>query len=251
MFVLACVVGFMGPFGTYLNERLVERVNYWWQLLMGAFLLIRPTILLLLRIASSTDLPARSVVFWGVVISSAPLAFIWRSVGQQEFRELDGYAGLLPFSLLCSLTVMGVSQWAETADLGLRRRPVGRSKSSDSVLIEDQEGDESRTLEPALRSRLSDSFTGPILALQSEDHYVRVHGENASELILMRLRDAIAEMDGVEGEQVHRSWWIARDAVATAKPSGRSWAITLKNGQIAPVARDSVERLQAEGLLRS
>ncbi|MCL4673539.1 MAG: LytTR family transcriptional regulator [Sphingomonadaceae bacterium] len=249
MFLLASAVGFMGPFGTYLNEGLVERIIHWWQLLMGAYLLIRPTILFLLHLARSTELPARPVVFWGVVISSAPLAFIWRSVGQDEFRELDGYAGLLPFSLLCSLAVMGVSQWAQTADLRLRGRQVATSRPADPPPTDDQVDHAAPVQEPALRSRLSDSFTGPILALQSEDHYVRVHGETASELILIRLRDAIAEMDGVEGVQVHRSWWIARDAVASAEPSGRSWAITLRNGEVAPVARDSIDRLRATGLL--
>ncbi len=249
MLLLASVVGFLGPFGTYLNEGLVDRIVHWWQLLMGAYLLIRPTILGLSLLARATELPARSVIFWGVVVASAPLAFIWRSIGQDEFRELDGYAGLLPFSLLCSMAVMGVSQWAETADWRLRRRQREPSVQADPAPAEVPEGDETPTPEPALLSRLSDSFAGPILALQSEDHYVRVHGENTSELILMRLRDAIAEMDGVDGEQVHRSWWIARDAVASAEPSGRSWAITLKNGEVAPVARDSVERLQSEGLL--
>lgn len=250
MFLLASAVGFMGPFGTYLNEGLVERIIHWWQLLMGAYLLIRPAILMLLHLARSTELPARSVTFWGVVVSSAPLAFIWRSVGQQEFRELDGYAGLLPFSLLCSLAVLGVSQWAETVDLRGRRRRPEPSGPADSTLTEAQADEAPPASGPALRTRLSDSFAGPILALQSEDHYVRVHGENASELVLIRLRDAIAEMAGVEGMQVHRSWWIARDAVASSQPSGRSWTITLKNGAIAPVARDSVERLQADGLLR-
>jgi hypothetical protein len=250
MLLLASAVGFMGPFGTYLNEGLVERIIHWWQLLMGAYVLIRPAILSFLHLARLTELPARSVVFWGVVLCSAPIAFLWRSVGQNEFRELDGYAGLLPFSLLCSLAVMGVAQWAETADLRLRRRLSKTAEQADRVPIEHHQGAETQSVEPALRSKLSCSFSGPILALQSEDHYVRVHGENTSELIHIRLRDAIAEMVGVDGYQVHRSWWIARDAVASAEPSGRSWAITLKNGAIAPVARDSVERLQSEGILR-
>lgn len=246
MLLLASAVGFMGPFGTYLNEGLVERIIHWWQLLMGAYLLIRPTILVLSVLARSTDLPERAVVFWGVVVASVPLGFIWRTIGQEEFRELGGYADLLPFSLLCSLAVMGVSHWAQTADFRLRKRLSPPLRQNDTITSDQGNAPPP---EPALRSRLPDSFTGPILALQSEDHYVRVHGEHASELILLRLRDAIAEMDGVEGEQVHRSWWVARDAVAGSEPSGRSWAITLKNGERAPVARDSVERLQAAGLL--
>lgn len=251
MLLLASAVGFMGPFGTYMDEGLVNRIVHWWQLLMGAYLLVRPAILLLLRLARTTDLPPRAVVFWGVVVSSIPLAFIWRSVGQEEFRELDGYAGLLPFSLLCALAVMGVSQWAESADERMRKRMPKQSGQAASRPAQTVADEDEQEADPALRSRLSDGFTGPILALQSEDHYVRVHGENTSELILIRLRDAIAEMDGVEGEQIHRSWWIARDAVASAEPSGRTWAITLRNGEIAPVARDSVERLQAQGLIRT
>lgn len=247
--LLASAVGFMGPFGTYLNEGLVQRIIHWWQLLMGAYLLIRPAILALLFLAKSTELPARPVVFWGVFVSSVPLGVIWSNIGQDEFRELDGYAGLLPFSLLSSLAVMAVSQWADTADLRLQKRLSEPARQADPTPTETDEGDKRQAPEPALRSRLSNSFKGAILALQSEDHYVRVHGENTSELILIRLRDAIAEMDGFAGEQVHRSWWVARDSIAGAEPSGRSWTIFLKNGLAVPVARDSVSRLQEARLI--
>ena len=29
----------------------------------------------------------------------------------------------------------------------------------------------------------------------------------------MRLSDAVEELEGLEGAQTHRSWWVARDAV--------------------------------------
>ena len=41
---VACVIGFLGPFGTYLAGPFVERIEQWWLLLMGAYLLIRPCI---------------------------------------------------------------------------------------------------------------------------------------------------------------------------------------------------------------
>ena len=44
---------------------------------------------------------------------------------------------------------------------------------------------------PRLRARLSRSFDDEILAQESEDHYVRVHGKTWSELLLIRLREAI------------------------------------------------------------
>jgi hypothetical protein len=46
-----------------------------------------------------------------------------------------------------------------------------------------------------------------LLCLQMQDHYVSVHWTSGTDLLLLRLRDAIEEADGGEGLQVHRSWW--------------------------------------------
>lgn len=245
--LLASIVGFMGPFGTYNDEGLVSRIVHWWQLLMGAYVLIRPSVISLGYIAVKTDLPKQSVIFWGVVVLSVPLSILWRNIGQEEFRELDGYAGLLPFSLLCALAVLGVTQWALHADKRLR---AARSPAAHAPSLPDEPAKSGNASEPALRKRLSLGFVGEIIALQSEDHYVRVHNEKSSELILIRLRDAIAEMDGADGWQVHRSWWVARNGIVRATPTGRSWALTLKNGSTALVARDMIEPLKATGVLK-
>jgi hypothetical protein len=249
MFILALVVGFLGPFGTYLYDRFASRIGHWWMLLMGAYLLVRPAILLLRAVARHTQLPLQPLVFWGVVLSSAPLAWLWRHIGQNVFSALDGYAGLLPFSLLCALAVLIVTHWAEDAELRLPTHGANASPPPDHLARTDAIEAEQPSAEPTLTSRLSPAFAGPILALQSEDHYVRVHGSGESELLLMRLRDAIAEMGDVPGEQVHRSWWVARGGIAGFEPSGRAWTIRLINGQAAPVARESVSRLRRAGFL--
>ncbi len=250
MLVLALIVGFMGPFGTYADGGLVDRITHWWLLLMGAYLLVRPAILGLQRLSRASALPATAVMFWGVVVVSAPLAVIWRNIGRTEFRELDGYAGLLPFSLLCAFAVLGVARWAEKADSRLAVQPDGERQDEPAPSQTATSGIEKQeTPECLLLARLSPGFQGPVIALQSEDHYVRVHGQTDSELLLIRLRDAIAEMNGIAGEQVHRSWWVAAEGIERAELSGRSWTIVLTNGTSVPVARDSVSRLQASGLL--
>jgi len=250
MLVLASIAGFMGPFGTYADAGLIDRIVHWWRLLMGAYLLVRPSIIGLEALARATDLPKTATAFWGVIVVSVPLGIIWRNIGEDTFRELDGYTGLLPFSLLCSLGVLGVSRWGSNADRRLARRTARPAISPNPVVVvEGNEGPTELPTAPVLRARLAPAFRGPILALQSEDHYVRVHGEDESELLLIRLRDAIAEMGGISGEQVHRSWWVSHAAIARAEVSGRSWNIVLTNGVIVPVARDSVPRLQAVGVL--
>ncbi|WP_336968942.1 LytTR family transcriptional regulator DNA-binding domain-containing protein [Sphingobium aromaticiconvertens] len=56
-------------------------------------------------------------------------------------------------------------------------------------------------------------------------------------------------MDDISGEQTHRSWWVAREAVAETAGAGRNREIRLVNGIRAPVARDSVDRLRRSGFL--
>lgn len=254
MLAVACVIGFLGPFGTYLDGPFVERVEQWWLLLMGSYLLIRPCVALLGRVAEATELPLRTSVMAGVVALSAPLAFIWRSVGQNAYRELSGYAELVPFSLLCALTVLSVAWWAANLDrLLTTQAQANKVEERPEAPLEGagvpEPSRHSPSERPRLYSRLSAAFVGPVVALQSEDHYVRVHGPRGSELVLMRLRESIAEMEGEPGDQVHRSWWIARAGISRVERAGRSWSVHLINGGIAPVSRDAVYRLRQAGLL--
>jgi DNA-binding LytR/AlgR family response regulator len=86
-----------------------------------------------------------------------------------------------------------------------------------------------------------------LIALEMEDHYVRAHTMLGSDLILMRMRDAIAELAGVPGMQVHRSWWVAQAAVAAVERDGRNVRLELANGLRAPVSRERVAALREAG----
>ena len=59
-----------------------------------------------------------------------------------------------------------------------------------------------------------------IYAVSAEDHYLRLHTSKGSDLVLMRLSDAINELEGIDGAQTHRSWWVARSAVESARREG-------------------------------
>lgn len=100
-----------------------------------------------------------------------------------------------------------------------------------------------RRLKPKLR-------TGALWAVASEDHYLRVKTDLGEELILMRLADAIAELEGVPGLQTHRSWWIAEAGVdsVTKAPGGRA-TVRLKDGADAPVSRANLPGLRKAGWL--
>lgn len=88
---------------------------------------------------------------------------------------------------------------------------------------------------------------GAIYAVSAEDHYLRVHTSKGADLVLMRLSDAIVELEGLEGAQTHRSWWVARDAVERARRDGDKVVLTLKGGVEAPVSRPNVRPLREAG----
>jgi len=86
-----------------------------------------------------------------------------------------------------------------------------------------------------------------IRAVESEDHYLRIHTDRGSDLILMRLSDALIELEGLEGAQTHRSWWVARAAVRdVSRGEGRA-TLTLDDGVEAPVSRRYARALRDAG----
>ena len=101
--------------------------------------------------------------------------------------------------------------------------------------------------QPAFLERLPGHLGTDLIALEMEDHYVRAHTALGSELVLMRMRDAVAELQGIEGAQVHRSWWVARDAVEDVKREGRNLRLVLPGGIEAPVSRARVTELKQAG----
>lgn len=106
-----------------------------------------------------------------------------------------------------------------------------------------------RSSRPRLLDRLPPRLGTDLVALEMEDHYLRVHTRLGSDLILLRMRDALSELDGLDGAQVHRSWWVARSAVERVERDGRNVLLVLCGGLHAPVARSQVPVLKAAGWL--
>lgn len=86
-----------------------------------------------------------------------------------------------------------------------------------------------------------------LIAVEAEDHYLRVHTDRGSDLILMRLSDALGELEGLEGAQTHRSWWVAKDAVRSASRGDGRATLTLEGGLTAPVSRRYARALREAG----
>ena len=98
------------------------------------------------------------------------------------------------------------------------------------------------------RARLPAKLAGASLwAVEAEDHYLRLHTSKGQDLILLRLADALGELEGIEGARTHRSWWVARDAVAAVERAEGRTTLTLPDGAKAPVSRACAKALREAG----
>ncbi len=256
--IAAAVLAMIGPYGTYNELPLDLRFAYWtismligWGLMVGISAIvdrIEPLqawpVAARMALAGFVGGVPMTAVVWGIEAlfrRTLPLAAVPEmlmnttvltivvsvAIGQAvEFRlqmragatELTGPAPDIP-ATVSSAAGPPSSTPAAAPAVGTPSAPAEVSPP-DGFL---------RRLPPALGRDL--------LALEMEDHYVRVHTALGSTLILLRLRDAVSELGEGSGLQVHRSWWVARNAVACTERDGGKVTLVLRNGLHVPVSK--------------
>ncbi|MBU6164796.1 MAG: LytTR family transcriptional regulator [Alphaproteobacteria bacterium] len=86
----------------------------------------------------------------------------------------------------------------------------------------------------------------------AEDHYLRlVLADGRQPLVLFRLSDALPELAGLDGAQVHRSAWVARRHVVGAIRTGRRWTLQLADGSEQVVSETHLPTVRAAGWLQT
>ena len=91
--------------------------------------------------------------------------------------------------------------------------------------------------------RLPVALGRDIISIQSQDHYLRVVTTKGSEMILMRMADAIKELETINGVQTHRSWWVAKKHIADVMRDNGKVTVVLSDGEVVPVSRGRVKEL--------
>jgi LytTr DNA-binding domain len=90
-----------------------------------------------------------------------------------------------------------------------------------------------------------------LAAIEAEDHYCRVRRAGGSDaLIHYRFGDALNEVGGLDGAQVHRGAWVAASAVTGAVREGRRWRLILADGTRISVSATYLPKIRALGWLK-
>jgi len=241
MTVIGVVLAFIGPFGSFaepLSYRLVSWVSFAW---IG-YAIYSPMSFLVERLYIWLDLPRVLLWLLSVAFATLPMtAIVWtmgflpRPVPWPTLEQaLSSYFYVFLVGGAITAFFYAIESRAQTANASVVERPLAEPAG------------EARAELP-LFDRIPNHLGTDLIALEMEDHYVRVHTAVGSDLVLMRLRDAITELDDLEGEQVHRSWWVARGAVEGVRKEGRKIRLQLSGGLEAPVSRNMAPQLKQRG----
>ncbi|MFI4950328.1 MAG: LytTR family DNA-binding domain-containing protein [Caulobacterales bacterium] len=220
----------LGPFDTARLSWLV-RLVYWPTVIVGGGVI---------GIAVDTAVLRRTRRFWPRLITASVLmtpfvtALVWVVSGLMFWRPGDRpHLAPLTFQVfVISLAVMALRQlawqgvWTERA-------------AADAGQIDPTN---------AFVRRLSAKRRGArLLAVEAEDHYLRVHTDAGDELITARFSDALLELGSLAGYQTHRSWWVAAGAIEAVRWRRGRGELRLAGGLAVPVSRTHSSTLKQEG----
>lgn len=234
--LLVAMGAFMGAIGPYGSDQLPAglRLLYWEICIPGGGLIGIATDLLLSRFIAS---PWRRL--GPVAIGMTP--FVTLLVFTVNRTLLGSHGGLALYSALLwrvfvvCLPVMAVRALAwRPAALRIETRTIVAPPLPEA--------------EALFRRRLSARRRlAQLIAVQAEDHYLRVHTDAGDELITARFADALAELARAEGFRVHRSWWIAAKAIESVRWRRGGGEARLQGDLTVPVSRTFAPALKDAG----
>lgn len=236
--------GLVGPYGSYFNGPPGPRVfHFVTSFVVGTVLfgvLIRGAVAASQRFAA----PLWPTLAAAVLVSNALLSIfvrwlattLWPPVAY--IKPLEWFIQCLVLSapvVAYMIFLRALRAWRKARSDELELRPVSPSSSAP-----DPAPFPVAPLQP---------MSGEVVCLRMEDHYVRIHTVTGSRLVAGPFERVIAGQGSREGMRVHRSWWVARDAVIGVVSDGRNLRLTLVGELSAPVSRASVARLREAGWL--
>jgi hypothetical protein len=222
--LLAVILAFTGAFDTF---QVILPLRFAYRLLaisVGAGFL-----LLFMRLASRTSslAAARNIIAaFGAAVPATLAVWLLGIVLFSASASLPRLLGLYPAVVVVNGLLIALWRLTERRETIIEVAPAAFVATPDD------------TVPPALAERLPPRLArSRLLAIEAQDHYLRVLTQDGSALVHMRLADALTALEGSDGARVHRSWWVARCAVDDAEWSGGRGQLTLLEGTTVPVSR--------------
>ncbi len=226
----ALALGMVGPFGTYESLRLPARLAYWAAIVVSTYFLGFAFVSLLEKVIFTKRPGPAGFALIGAMAGVPVALFVW-------LLNRLVYGTDVVFLLPLTLYVMAIAAVSSGVIAFFSARLAHAPAPAQTT-----------AQRPKLLERLQPRLRGKLLYLSMQDHYVEVVTDKGSELILMRMSDAVDETVPVEGLQIHRSYWVASDAVTgTTRRDGRV-VLRMADGAELPVSRNRIGAVKDAGL---
>ena len=247
--VTVALLVYLGPFGTWASLTVSDRLLFWTAAVGANWLAGNIVFSVTTRVFRTRMWPTWvGLVLAGLVTALPGTGIVWLVVAiYLDYQPSDISGVIRLYAQVFVLHLVIGSLVFHLIDRTLRQRNTSVESSPPGGGVEIASHAESKA---ALLARLPARSRAELLHLRMQDHYVEVHTAAGSELLLLRFRDALREVEDVNGLQVHRSHWVARDAVVGVERRGGGRIILrLVNGSKVPVSRSFAPVLKARGWL--
>ncbi len=224
--IVSALVGITGPLGTFATMAAPLRLGYWTVLLAGGPLVGALCRRLMRPFLGGLGVWPRAAITSAVFASLyAPIVYLLTAALERRGLAVAVSGGVLWIAVfLASITETAIWRLIRVTPLP----PPEATPPRDIPLPPSP---------PRLFARLPVAVRAPLISVSVRDHYIVVTTVAGQASVLMRFADAIAELDGVAGMQVHRSHWVADSAVRQLERRQGRMFLVLPGGREVPVSR--------------
>lgn len=227
------LLGLVGPFGTYDQLPLAARLAYWTAIVVSTYLAGFVLVNFAVHILFGADRGSVTGYALAGAIAGIPVAGLVALFNRFAFGETSsfGFVIALPYVVVTAALISAlVAFFVQKATVEPGAAEISKAPPRARLL-----------------DRLPHEKRGQLSHLTMQDHYVAVHTERGHALVLMRMADAIAETQGVDGLRIHRSHWVARAAVEGVERRDGKLHLRLRDGTLLPVSRSYSEAVRSAG----
>lgn len=241
---LVAVATVAGPFGTYVELEPLPRFAYWLLAVAGCGFFMNIGIYFALTHPEIGRFSAFKRLTAAVLVAAIPgalvvmmLEFLFRSMTLTPGFAFKAwvFVALIGF-------VVGQNDYRHFLSRSQSDQPLPDETEEPSGTAEDTAGQDRD--EPVFFRHLKPGIGRRLVSLSMHDHYLEVVTDAGKDMILKRMGDAVAELSDYPGLQIHRSHWVALDAVDAMEREGGKTQAVLRDGRKLPVSRSKAPELK-------
>ncbi|QBY01198.1 LytTR family transcriptional regulator [Rhodophyticola sp. CCM32] len=222
----------LGPFGTYSAMSLLDRGIYWGGLIGVSILFAGGIKAMVQQVfpAKSFAVDLLSSGIMAVVLGMLIWAYNHFVYGVPSESLPSIFAHMIVVLMIC-LTLVLIRMYLE-------------QESEDSAADNASDAAE----EVAFLRRLPPELGRDLMHISADGHYLEVVTSQGEDRLLLRFSDAMDELDGYDGVRIHRSHWVALNAISGVEQKGRRTFIILSQGIRLPVSQGYQDALIDRGI---